>query len=226
MPSVFITGADGGLGLSLCKIFVDKGWSVYAGCFTSNEAKQNEERFTRVALDVRSIDSVSEAAQTVSQNTKSLDLLINNAGINPAKLATLEELDFELISTTLDVNTIGPLRVAQQFLTLLRKGTGKRITNISSEAGTLTDCQRDAWYGYAASKAALNRTTKILRNYLKHEGFDVCAIHPGWMRSGMGPDEATYSTDEIATFLFPLIVERENTDSDWLYDYQGKPVAY
>ncbi len=226
MPSVFITGADGGLGLSLCKTFVDKGWSVYAGCFTSDAIAQPAERFTCVPLDVRSLDSVRAAAETVSQHSQSLDLLINNAGINPAKLATLEELDFELISETLDVNTVGPLRAVQQFLPLLRKGTGKRIANISSEAGTLTDCQRDAWYGYAGSKSALNRITKILRNYLRPEGFDVCSIHPGWMRSGMGPDEATYSTDEIATFLFPLIVERENTDDDWLYDYQGKPLAY
>ncbi len=96
--------------------------------------------------------SIRRAVLRVASLTQTLDILINNAAVYlPSKLVKpLSELDLTdgHLEETLNVNTFGPLRVTQQFLPLLDKGTGKLIINVSSEAGSIGDCRRSSEYAY------------------------------------------------------------------------------
>jgi len=227
--SVFISGADKGLGLSLAGRFVQGGFHVFAGNYLSGEdldkaAMQFAGKLSLVELDVTDLTSIQRAARSVSEQTPALDMLINNAAVYLQKPARpLEELDFSDMhfQKTMDVNAFGPLRVTQQFLPLLEKGERKLIVNISSEAGSLSDCQRPTEYAYCMSKAALNMASRILQNYLKARGFKVLAIHPGWMRTDMGGQDADIHPDEAAEGIFQLAMKQWQPEDEIYMDYQG-----
>ena len=227
--TVFITGADKGLGLSLVKRFVQGGFSVFAGYFLSGEelikaARLAAGKLRLVGMDVTDLASVRKASQTVGQHMPTLDILINNAAVYLQKpVKPLEELDFSDMhfQKTMDVNAFGPLRVSQQFLSLLEKGRQKLIINISSEAGSISDCKRPTEYAYCMSKSALNMASRIMQNYLKPRGIKILAIHPGWMRTDMGGPDADLHPDQAAEGIFKLATKPWQLDDEIYMDYLG-----
>ena len=233
IKSVFITGADKGLGFSLVQQFLHAGARVFAGQYQANSdlsdlAKSFPQTLTPIPLDVTQLDSVSQAADTVAKLIPALDILINNAGVMLETRTPLLELDLAHLPLfeTLDVNTFGPLRMVQQFLPLLEKGEHKLILNISSEAGSIADCWRESEFAYSMSKAALNMQSKILQNHLKPRGFKILAVHPGWMRTDMGGADADINPDEAAEGIFNLAVKSWNLDDEIYMDYRAQPMRW
>jgi NAD(P)-dependent dehydrogenase (short-subunit alcohol dehydrogenase family) len=233
IKTVFITGADKGLGRSLVERFLKEGTQVFAGQYQAGSGSASlaaayPQTFTAIPLDVTRMDSVREAARRVGERTPSLDLLINNAAVMLETRTPLPELDLARLPLheTLDVNTFGPLRVVQQFLPLLEKGQRKLIVNVSSEAGSIADCWRESEFAYCMSKAALNMQSKILQNYLKPRGFKVLAVHPGWMQTDMGGADADIDASEAAEGIFRL-AQRDWDPEDEIYlDYRGQPMRW
>ena len=232
--TVLITGADAGLGLSLVKRFLQGGFAVFAGVHRSMDslnvlASEYGDPLSLILLNVADLESVRAAARLVDEQTNSLDIIINNAGIHldHSKLP-LEQLDLsdQHLQRTMDVNAFGPLRVVQQFLSLMEKGERKLVLNISSEAGSIADSKRENQFVYCMSKAALNMQSKILHNYLKPRGFNVLVVHPGWMRTNMGGPSAAINSDEPAAGIFDLAA-REPKPGDPIYiDYRGEPLPW
>jgi NAD(P)-dependent dehydrogenase (short-subunit alcohol dehydrogenase family) len=233
IKTAFITGADKGLGFSLTQRFLNEGVRVFAGLYQPNSnlsdlANSFPQTFTPIPLDVTQMDSVCQAANHVTELIHALDVLINNAGVMLETRTPLPELDLTRLPLheTLNVNTFGPLRMVQQFLPLLEKGNRKLIINISSEAGSITDCWRESEFAYSMSKAALNIQSKILQNYLKPRGVKILAVHPGWMKSDMGGADADIYPDEAAEGIFNLAEKNWNLDDEIYMDYQGKPLHW
>lgn len=232
--TVFITGANRGVGLALAQRFLKAGFHVFAGNRnTSKEftalAKTFPKTLTSVSLDVTSMESVVHAAKEVSEQVDSLDILINNAAVYlEDKNAPLEKINFGggYLEKTMAANAFGPLRVTQQFLPLLEKGGRKLLMNISSEAGSIGDCRRDREFSYCMSKAALNMQSKILHNYLKPKGITVLAVHPGWVRTDMGGKEADISAQESAEGIFKLALKEWKAEDVMYLDYQGNPMCW
>jgi NAD(P)-dependent dehydrogenase (short-subunit alcohol dehydrogenase family) len=232
--TVFITGADKGLGLSMAKRFLRGSFHVFAGIYLSGKnleelVGQFPGKLTPVGLDVTDLTCVQRASRTVAEQTPALDILINNAAVYLQKpVKPLEELDFidMHFQKTMDVNAFGPLRVSQQFLPLLEKGGRKLIVNISSEAGSIADCSRTSEYAYCMSKSALNIASKILQNCLKPRGFKVLAIHPGWMRTDMGGPDADIHPDQAAEGIFALAMKHWQPDDEIYMDYRGQVLPW
>jgi NAD(P)-dependent dehydrogenase (short-subunit alcohol dehydrogenase family) len=229
--TALITGANRGLGLGLTKVFLDAGWRVIAGARqVSRELAELTaafpERLACVALDVTSTESVRAASAEVRAQTGAIDTLINNAAILlQTERGTVETLDVDLCRAVFDVNALGPLRVTQAFLPLLKAGTGKLIVNVSSEAGSIGDCWRKDDVPYCMSKAALNLQTKILHNHLAPLGFRLMAVHPGWLRTDMGGSRADLDPNEAAQALYELIAAR-TPDAPLFVDYRGQALGF
>jgi len=232
MKSVLITGANVGLGLSLSKIYLKNNFLVFAGYVENMDnltklKKENEDNLYLVQMDVSSLDMIKKAFSLVKTKTESIDILINNAGIHPEKSNNeLEELDFEDFHYTIDVNTFGPLKVIQQLLPLLKKGSKKMIINISSEAGSIKNCQRDREYIYCISKAALNMESRILQNYLGEKGFKILAVHPGWLQTKMGGPDAVISPFESANNIFNLSMKSWGKNDPVYLDHYGNVIDW
>lgn len=229
--SVLITGANRGLGESLVERFTAEGWLVFAGqrslASSSTPVRDVSDRLTLVGLDVRDMASVARAAKLVSERSRGLDVLLNNAAINPPHdyEALLEDVDFEAMALTYDVNALGPLRVVQRFLPLLERGSHKLIVNVSSEAGSLQHSWRDRAYGYCMSKAALNMQTTILQRALAPKGISALALHPGWMRTDMGGPNATLDPAESARGMYEVIASASEATPRFV-QYDGKPFPW
>ncbi len=233
-PIAFITGADRGLGFALCGGLLERGWRVFGGQYMPDWpdlaalAERFPETLHAVPLDVTSVESAQAAAQAVAGMADRVDLLVNNAGvISPTvERAVGEGLDYAEMHREFDGNALGPLRVVEAFLPLTEQSTMKRLCFVSSEAGSITRCERRAWYGYCMSKAALNMAVKITFNHLRPEGYTFRVYHPGWMRSYMHGSknmEADLEPEEAAAMALPFFLEeREDEDSLALIDFQGQ----
>ena len=231
--TAFVTGADRGLGQALCAGLLAQGWQVFAGQYMpawtelSNLAEKQPDKLTLVPLDVTSIESARAAAEQVSQTTGQLDLLVNNAGVISPKTSTPIRvgLDYDEMHRLFDVNAAGPLRLVEAFLPLMGETSWKRLCFVSSEAGSIGRCQRDAWFDYCMSKAALNMGIKILFNYLRPDGFTFRVYHPGWVRSYMDGTKnmkATLEPEEAAGKALPIfLADRADEDRLVMVDYEG-----
>jgi NAD(P)-dependent dehydrogenase (short-subunit alcohol dehydrogenase family) len=208
-----VTGADRGLGFAMCAGLLDRGWRVFAGQFMPEWQDLDQlrasypDQLTSVPLDVTSKTSVRAAARRVEEAVDRVDLLINNAGINPRSYLrpVSEGLRYGDIHRMYDVNAVGPLRVVEAFLSLMRGSEIKRLCFVSSEAGSITRSYRKAWYGYCMSKAALNMGVTILFHELRPEGFTFRLYHPGWIRSYMRGVKSTVGDMEPEEAAIPAL---------------------
>ncbi|SDL51821.1 Short-chain dehydrogenase [Catalinimonas alkaloidigena] len=196
MKKALITGANKGIGFETARQLLQQGFYVYLG--SRDIAKGLEavetlraERLTQVefvALDVTDDNSVQAARRAIGQTTVSLDVLINNAGINGGSPYTALEANSSQFMATFDTNVIGAARVTQAFIDLLRKSPEPRIVNVSTSVGSLALQSDPNWPAYSvakyavysASKAALNMYTIHLAYELRDTAFKVNAVCPGY----------------------------------------------
>jgi NAD(P)-dependent dehydrogenase (short-subunit alcohol dehydrogenase family) len=191
--TVFVTGADRGLGFALCAGLLEQGWQVFAGQYMpewpdlSLLGDRYPQALHRIPLDVGATESATSAAQAVAAITDHVDVLINNAGvISPSNGRSIRETqDYAEMRRLYNVNALGPLRMVEHLLPLLDRGSLKRLCFVSSEAGSIARAERTAWFGYCMSKSALNMGVKILFNHLHPDGYTFRVYHPGWIRSYM-----------------------------------------
>ena len=233
MKNIFISGTNRGLGLSLTKLCLEAGERVFAGTRSPSERiallqEQHPGTLHPILIDVSREESVRAAAEAVRGKVAHLDLVINNAALlyRESAINPIERIDFDAAEETLDVNALGPPRVMKYFLPLLYAGPHPMVVNLSSEAGSIADCQRDAWYAYCMSKAALNMASVILQNYLREKGVKVLAVHPGWMRTRMGGEDAKYDTLESAAAILALAQRDWRIDGPIFIDHTGAPMRW
>ncbi|MCZ8520851.1 MULTISPECIES: SDR family NAD(P)-dependent oxidoreductase [Paenibacillus] len=216
---VCITGTDRGVGLALAETLLHAGDTVYAGGLA--EAGHHPEiqrlgeahpgRLHPFRLDVGSDESVRLAAGYIRSRTDKLDLLINNAAILGDTSAAIEgAIDFDEVQRVYNVTALGAIRMSNALIRPLMNG-GRLIVNISSEAGSIGQNYRDAWFGYCMAKAALNMGSSLIHNRIRKDGGRVLLLHPGWVKtymSGGWNDEGTYTPQEAAENILRRIDER------------------
>lgn len=231
--TIAITGASRGLGFCLAQNYLERGARVFA-LVRSQPARllQLRERFPQtlclLSCDVSSTPSVEAAAQALSQQTDHLDLLINNAGINPDLDHPVNFLrtDFDQLDKTFTVNTAGPLRVLKALYPLLRPGA--LAVAVSSSAGSLARCQGvEVEYAYRMSKTALNMGIRLFSNTAQKDGVRALLMDPGWMKTDLGGPGATCDVEENARSIVAVLDQAASLPEDTLFvDYQGRPVPW
>lgn len=229
--TILITGANRGIGLGLTRQFLARGWRVIATCRRPEStgdladlARAHSDHCVVTALEVR--DAVSVAALASALGTQPLDVLVNNAGINPgSRDLGVDRVAPEMVADALDTNLLGSLRVLQAALPALRRSTGPRIVNISSGAGSLAhNSASKPQPAYCISKAALNMLTRCAARDLS--GITVVSVSPGWIRTDMGGANAELGLDEATAALAATIENlHPQHNGQWL-DRFGQPSAY
>ena len=232
MRHILITGANQGLGLSLVTEYLAKGDTVYAGIHRKSAAirqlsQETREKLIPLLLDVTSEGSVRKMLKAVQKRTDKLDILINNAAVHlsPGE-EKITEMDPVRMMRTFDVNSAGPARMIKHFLPLLERGEKKIIVNISSEAGSITNCGRESEYDYCMSKAALNMLTKLMQNFGKAKGLKVLSIHPGWMRTSMGGPTAHFPPDVTAKQIVAQLERPDFQNLPAYMNFDGTPLPW
>ena len=115
------------------------------------------------------------------------------------------------------------MRVAQALLPALKRGDRKLIVNITSTLGSIELNTRGGFWGYRASKAALNMLNRTLARELESQRFTCVVINPGWVRTDMGGPHARLSPAESIGGMRKVISRLTPEDSGGFFDYRGEP---
>lgn len=182
--TVLITGCSSGIGRATALLLAESGIRVLAGVRSPEQVQQlttpHLPQLEPLLLDVTNEDDVHRVLDYARETCpRGLFGLVNNAGMGlPAavELSTIKE-----VRRLLEVNTVGPLRMIQCCLPLLRAGSG-RVINMSSMNGTLAMPMVGA---YSASKFALEALSDTLRVELRPWQIPVIIIRPGQVRTSI-----------------------------------------
>ncbi len=222
--TVLVTGANRGLGLEFASQYQAAGWRVIATARKPEAAKALEALGVRVLqLDVADADSVDRLARELENQP--IDVLINNAGMFP-RVNSLAETNFDDVARTLEVNTIGPMRVTRALLPNLRLGQTRQIVSITSGLGSIANNDSGRYYGYRESKAGLNMFNRSLAVELKDDGFTCIVMSPGWVRTDMGGPNAALSPQESITGMRAVIARLTPADTGKYWNYDGDQLPW
>jgi len=222
--TVLITGANRGIGLELARQYSAAGWQVIGTARQPEAADELRQLAAQVLqLDVTDPSSVDRLSQDLAG--RPIDMLINNAGIQPL-MWKLAEIDFEAFEHALAVNTVGPVRVTRALMPQLRSGQLRRIVNITTNLSSITDNTDGGFYGYRESKAALNMFTRSLAAELGPEGFICIALHPGWVKTDLGGPQAPLQVRESVLGMRGVIERLSPADNGTFRTYAGEQMAW
>ena len=204
MSTVVITGANRGLGLELARVYAGRGDRVIAGCRNPGTADELARLTEHVhALDMGDEQSIAGFIAAIGE--QSVDIVVNNAGIDARNLGAADSERDVLLQTPqqlmgqIEVNAVGPWLLSRGLLPHLRRSDRPRIANVTSQIGSMEVSQRIGRdVGYAVSKAALNMITIKLAVRLRDEGIIAILIHPGFLRTDMGGSAATMEPADAA----------------------------
>jgi NAD(P)-dependent dehydrogenase (short-subunit alcohol dehydrogenase family) len=175
-----VTGANRGIGLALCAELAKRGHHVVAACRSSSPELAKLGVEVVEGVDVATDAGIAALVKAVGD--RSIDLLVNNAGILVWG-DQLGALNVEGIRKQFEVNALAPLRLTDALRDRLPKGA--KVALITSRMGSIDDNTSGARYGYRMSKAALNMAGKSLAVDLKAHGVAVAILHPGMVKTDM-----------------------------------------
>lgn len=221
-----VIGASGGIGAAVTEALREEDAEVHA--------------FARSFPGKRHIDVTDEAsvAAAAARVVGPVDLvfvatgLLHDSGRGPEK--TWRELDADWLARNFLVNGIGPALVAKHFLPLLPRDRRAVFAALSARVGSIADNSLGGWYGYRASKAALNQLIRTLaiEERRRNPQAIVVALHPGTVDTALSkPFQGNvqpgrlFAPDRAAVQLLDVLDGLRPQNSGKLFDWEGKEVT-
>ncbi len=220
--NILITGVDRGVGEALMNRFLEEEEHAVIGTYFA-QAPAEQERFTAVQLDLSEPDSVYEATEAIGALDVEIDVIINNAGV----LIDIDETSVVIddLRATLEVNVIGTIDFTERLRPLLSERA--HVVNITSTAGSLELAGKKShklgyYPAYKISKAAMNMYTKTLAHEYRDAEVTVSSVHPGWVQTAIGGDDAALTPAESAEGIYQMAVSPPPSGGFW-FDGEALP---
>ena len=232
MPTTLITGANRGLGLEWVRQLTADGWHVHATCRNPDDAEELNilaEGNTRVQvhrLDVTRPQEIVVVARELKDEP--LDLLINNAGVYFERwgLDPLGSIDYDDWEESFRVNSLGPVRVTEAFLDHVARSGQRLVALISSHMGSIADITDGRNYAYRSSKAALNAAGRGLAHEAAEKGVGLLLLHPGWVNTRMGGEDAPHTVEESVGGMRDLVERYEPSWAGRFFKFDGTELPW
>lgn len=207
-----ITGSHKGLGLAIArKLTLEEDILVIITSRKESDGQTTQQKLKTEGievdfhqLDVTNNSSVNRFIEWVTSVHGGVDILINNAGVNPSQV--LEEASIltakpETIMDTFSTNAIGVLRMCQAVIPLMKQKGYGRIVNVSTEMASLQQIPQDFYPSspsYRISKVGLNAVAIMLAKEVKNTNILINNYSPGWMKTDIGGEDAPFTAEEGA----------------------------
>lgn len=213
-----IIGASGGIGAALADALAEEDATV--------------RRFSRPELDLT--DEASIAAAAASVGTPDLVVvatgLLHDGERGPEK--ALRDLDPAWLAEQYAINAIGPALVAKHFLPVMPRSGRSVFAVLSARVGSISDNRLGGWYGYRASKAALNQFVRTLavEDKRRNDRGIVVALHPGTVGTRLSqPFQQSgrdiFTPGRAAVQLLDVLDGLKPQDSGKFFAWDGTEIA-
>ncbi len=246
--SSLIVGASRGIGLGFVRKLLQnkeqgKIFATYCRQETATKLLTLQNKYPAklvcLGMDVTDESQIIVGVEKIRSEVDKLHLVVNCVGIlhegelQPEK--SLKQLNQEYLLRYFQVNSIGAVLLAKQILPLLRHGDRNVLATISAKIGSISDNRLGGWYGYRASKAALNmfmRTTAIEYSR-KSPNTIVAVLHPGTTDTQLSqpfqknvPPEKLFLVEQTVTQLLDVIENLSLKDSGEFFSWNGERLPY
>lgn len=226
---ILVSGASRGLGYCIASRHLEAGDRVHLIVRKRTEAVEalvSKYPLCRVHIgDVSSDALIKDAIAELSQEVEEFSIIYNVAGIFWEKdRKGLKDLDIDEMVDMMNINAFGALRILKGLRDQIGEHT--RIVNVSSESGSLGNCEEKGMYSYCMSKAALNMGTRVYDNEHGHSRH-IITVCPGWMRTDMGGAAADLDPDVSAEAIIKLAVNMDQLpEGELFFKYDGRVLPW
>lgn len=241
--TALIVGASQGIGLEFVRqlLQTDRVERVYA-TYRNPQSELlaiAEPRLRCLPLDITEEAQIATVMKEIQTETAAIHYLINCVGIlhegtmQPEK--SLRQLNAEQLLHYFQVNSIGAVLLAKHMQPLLKHRDRAILATISAKIGSIGDNYSGGWYGYRASKAALNmfmRTTAIEYKRTCPRAI-VVTLHPGTTDTRLSrpfqrnvPPEKLFSVDRTVQQLLMVLDQLQESDSGEFFSWDGSRLPW
>jgi NAD(P)-dependent dehydrogenase (short-subunit alcohol dehydrogenase family) len=241
--TALIVGAGQGIGLEFVRQFLqgDRAEQLYA---TYRDPQSplleiTDSRLRCLPLDITDETQIAAIAQTIKTERGKLHAVINCVGVlhegemQPEK--SLRHLNTEQLLHYFQVNSIGAVLLAKQVQPLLKHDQRSILATISAKVGSIGDNQLGGWYGYRASKTALNmfmRTVAVEYRRTCPRAI-VVTLHPGTTDTQLSrpfqrnvPPEKLFTVDRTVQQLLTVLDNLQEKDSGEFFSWDGSQIPW
>jgi NAD(P)-dependent dehydrogenase (short-subunit alcohol dehydrogenase family) len=232
-----VAGASGGIGRALTDQVLARGLADRVIGLSRTRPWDDDSERSWLPLDLQSEPSIEAAAAGIAgMGPPTLVLvaagLLHGDGVSPEK--TYRALSAEALNTLFAVNTIGPALLAKHLLPLMPRKERSVFAVLSARVGSIGDNRLGGWYGYRASKAALNMVVRSLaiEHRRTHPEAICVALHPGTLRTALSDpfvskDAArALSPDQSAEAPLDVLSSLTPADSGGFYAWDGAAIPW
>ena len=245
--NALIVGASQGIGLGFVRHLLQDSRiaQVYATYRSPGTAQAllalaaTEPRLQPVRLDVTQEADFAIAMDHIQQTSSRLHLvlycvgLLHEGTLQPEK--SLRQIDADQLTRYFQVNSIGAALLAKHVLPLVQHDQPSVLAAISAKIGSIGDNRLGGWYGYRASKAALNMLfkTAAIEYSRKSPQTRLALLHPGTTDTRLSqpfqrnvPPEKLFPVERTVTQLMAVIEGLEAADSGSFFSWDGSRLPW
>ena len=246
--NVLIIGGSRGIGCGfvnklLTQININKLYATYrhqnSASSLINLAHQYPHKLTCLTLDITDENQIAKSVDQIASEVKKLHLVINCVGIlhenNLQPEKSLRHINSENLLRYFEVNSIGSVLLAKHLLPLFRHQEQSILAAISAKIGSIEDNRLGGWYGYRASKAALNMFMKTVAvEYVRVSPKTiVVTLHPGTTDTLLSlpfqknvPPEKLFSVERCVNQLLSVINNLTINDTGQFFSWDGNRLPW
>lgn len=223
-----VVGASGGIGSALlARLSAQARFSAVLGLGRNSSPRLDLTDEASIVVAARHVQALRTDVRLVIDATG----ILHGDGLSPEK--TWRDLDAAQLARAFAVNAIGPALLMKHFLPLLPRQGRSVFATLSARVGSIGDNRLGGWYGYRASKAALNQLVRTAAIELgRRQPAALCvALHPGTVATSLsapfvkaGLDVQT--SEQAAGRLLEVIDHLPPGSSGGFFDHRGDPVAW
>jgi len=246
--NALIVGASQGIGLGFVRhLLADHRfasvWGTYRQAATATDLlalqESHGDRVRCLSLDITEEAQIAAAINQIQAELDQLHLvmycvgILHDGNLQPEK--GLRQIEADQLLHYFQINSIGAVLLAKHVLPLLRHDGPRVLASISAKIGSIGDNRLGGWYGYRASKAALNMLMKTtaIEYGRKSPGTIVVLLHPGTTNTRLSqpfqrgvPPEKLFSVERTVTQLMAVVDGLDKGDSGRFFSWDGSPLPW
>ena len=165
------------------------------------------------------VDDAALDKTVAALDGRTIDVLINNA-------KGFGHFDRDAWHALFDINVFTPLALSERLVDQVARAKHGRIVTVSSILGSMAKNNNGGMYAYRASKAAVNAIMRSMALDLAERGITCAALHPGWVQTDMGGEEATLTPAESVTGMRSVIDTLDADFAGTLIDWRGRTLPW